>query len=62
MGNNQIDMRKLWLIIALLSLGYGVGGGLSNYSDHGSTVPVLMQIGGGLLMSIIGFIQGLKKK
>lgn len=53
--------RKLWLLIAILLLGFGVGGGISKYIDHGFTIPVLMQLVGGLIGSIYAFFQTRKK-
>ena len=62
MDKNQIEQtRKLWLLVGFLLMGFGVGGGISNYSDHGLTVPVLLQLGGGLVGSIFAFFQSRKK-
>lgn len=62
MDKNKIEQtRKLWLLVAILLFGFGVGGGISKYSDHGPTIPVLMQLGGGLVGSIFAFFQARKK-
>jgi cytochrome bd-type quinol oxidase subunit 1 len=65
MDKNQAEQtRKLWLLVAVLLFGFGVGGGISKYSDHGLTIPVLMQLAGGLIGSIFAlfaFFQARKK-
>ena len=61
MSKNQANQRSLWMIIGFLSLGYGVGGGISNYSDHGMTIPVMMQIVGGLIGMVFAYTQAKKK-